>query len=43
MTAAQEGRVYELDNILFLQSPGMNFPDAFLQLWDILYGAPEGN
>jgi iron complex transport system substrate-binding protein len=43
MTAAQNGRVYELDNILFLQSPGMNFPDAFLQLWDILYGAPEGN
>lgn len=39
LTAVQEGRVYELDNRLFLESPGPRFTEAFMQLVDIFNGA----
>jgi ABC-type Fe3+-hydroxamate transport system substrate-binding protein len=38
LTAVQSGHVYELDNRLFLESPGPRFTQAILQLRDIFYG-----
>ena len=38
LTAVQEGRVYELDNRLFVESPGPRFVQAFAQLYDLFYG-----
>ncbi len=38
LTAVQNGHVYELDNRLFLESPGPRFTQAILQLRDIFYG-----
>ncbi|MBN2305330.1 MAG: ABC transporter substrate-binding protein, partial [Anaerolineae bacterium] len=39
MSAVQNGRVYELDPDLFVQSPGPRFVEAMLQLYQMLYGA----
>lgn len=38
LTATQNGAVYELDNRLFLESPGPRVIDALMQLRGILYG-----
>ncbi|MBN1678777.1 MAG: ABC transporter substrate-binding protein [Anaerolineae bacterium] len=38
LAAYENGRVFELDNRLFLESPGPRFVDAVIQLYDILYG-----
>lgn len=38
LAAAQNGAVYELDNRLFLESPGPRVVDALMQLRGILYG-----
>lgn len=38
LTAVKNGKVYEMDVHLFLQSPGPRFVDAILQLYDTMYG-----
>jgi iron complex transport system substrate-binding protein len=38
LSAVQNGKVYELDVNLFLQSPGPSFVHAMLKLYDIMYG-----
>jgi iron complex transport system substrate-binding protein len=38
LSAYQNGHVMELDNRLFVESPGPRFIDAMLQLYTILYG-----
>lgn len=38
LSAVQNGRVYELDNRLFLESPGPRFTEAILQLYNLFYG-----
>lgn len=43
LTAVQEGRVYELDNRLYLESPGPRFTEAMLNLYRLFYGNGEGN
>lgn len=39
LSAVANGRAYELDNRLFLESPGPRFTEAILKLIDIFYGA----
>lgn len=41
LTAVQEGRAVELDNRLFVESPGPRFVDAMQQLVDLFYGMGE--
>ncbi|WP_119068434.1 ABC transporter substrate-binding protein [Aggregatilinea lenta] len=41
LTATQNGSVIELDNRLFLESPGPRVIDALMQLRSILYGMSE--
>jgi iron complex transport system substrate-binding protein len=38
LSAVQNGRVYELDNRLFLESPGPRFTQAILELYNLFYG-----
>lgn len=38
LSAFQNGRVIELDNRLFVESPGPRFIEAMAQLYDIFYG-----
>ena len=38
LSAVENGQVYELDNRLFLESPGPRFADGLIQLYDIFYG-----
>jgi iron complex transport system substrate-binding protein len=38
LSAVENGRVYELDNRLFVESPGPRFVEAMLQLYTIFYG-----
>jgi len=38
LSAVTNGTVYELDNRLFVESPGPRFVEAMLQLYDIFYG-----
>ena len=38
LSAFQNGRVIELDNRLFVESPGPRFIEAMAQLYDLFYG-----
>lgn len=38
LTAVENGQVYELDNRVFLESPGPRFTDAMLEVFNIMYG-----
>jgi iron complex transport system substrate-binding protein len=38
LSAVENGQVYELDNRLFVESPGPRFTEAMLRLFDIFYG-----
>jgi iron complex transport system substrate-binding protein len=38
LSAVKNGKVYEMDSRLFLESPGPRFVDAMLQLYQLLYG-----
>jgi iron complex transport system substrate-binding protein len=38
LSAVENGRVYELDPKLFVESPGPRFTDALAQLMDLFYG-----
>jgi iron complex transport system substrate-binding protein len=41
LTAFEEGRVYEMDNRLFLESPGPRFVEALKELYTLFYGGEE--
>jgi len=41
LSAMQNGRVYEVDSRLFLESPGPRFGEAIQELYGILYGQGE--
>jgi len=38
LSAIKNGKVYEMDSRLFLESPGPRFVDAMIQLYQLLYG-----
>lgn len=38
LTAVSEGRVYDLDPSLYVESPGPRFSDAMTELYNLLYG-----
>lgn len=39
LSAVENGRAYELDYRIFLESPGPRFPEAMLEVYGLLYGA----
>ncbi len=40
LSAVKNGKVYEVDNVLFLQDPGIRFPEALMQLYNLFNGTP---
>jgi iron complex transport system substrate-binding protein len=41
LSAVQNDRVYELDNRLYLESPGPRFTEALVGLYDVFYGEAQ--